>query len=367
MEFLLEVKDLFKQDFQASSQIDAAHDQFVLKKDKIIAQWLGINNPKIITTIRVSLQRYDYFNYKQSILLSKEITKESIINLQQSSSVTPIKETKDIQETSNQPTKTNKRKKQDSGSPVNSATVNDIKKKTKTNTPDIFGSIWAPANSREFLIRKSQNDLDYHFTLWDIPLNVYYNKIKRCLNFYDKAEIIKTQNIEKENKLAEIGTMMHNILSRLDNLKLGTKKDKHKQIVPPKGAPVVPQQTRKALLDQYDHVQYPTQTLILKAELSLSQQLLIATQEEIKNNQRLVLNIADYNINDLKQNLLKLRDLSEWLKKHSINVCRIIETNILSKEGYHITKENSNFMFFWSNTNKDKKKGSGVGLLIDKQ
>src|SRR5260363_109261 len=65
MEFLLEVKDLFKQVFQASSQIDEAHDQFVLKKDKIIARWLGVNNPKIITTIRVSLQRYDYFNYKQ--------------------------------------------------------------------------------------------------------------------------------------------------------------------------------------------------------------------------------------------------------------------------------------------------------------
>ncbi|CAG8739843.1 8338_t:CDS:1, partial [Gigaspora margarita] len=36
----------------------------------------------------------------------------------------------------------------------------------------------------------------------------------------------------QEDKLAKIGTMMHNILSRLDNLELGTKKDKHKQVVP---------------------------------------------------------------------------------------------------------------------------------------
>ncbi|CAG8857269.1 22423_t:CDS:1, partial [Gigaspora margarita] len=33
----------------------------------------------------------------------------------------------------------------------------------------------------------------------------------------------------QENKLAEINTMMRNILSKLDNLELGTKKDKHKQ------------------------------------------------------------------------------------------------------------------------------------------
>ncbi|CAG8750621.1 25222_t:CDS:2 [Gigaspora margarita] len=91
-----------------------------------------------------------------------------------------MEETKDIQETSNQiriesmtsslsANQTNKHKTQDFGSPVNSATVDDTRKKMKTNMLDIF----------------------------DIPLYVYSNKIKRCLNFYGKAEIIKTQNIEK--------------------------------------------------------------------------------------------------------------------------------------------------------------------------
>ncbi|CAG8565366.1 29856_t:CDS:2 [Gigaspora margarita] len=199
MEFLLEVKDLFKQVFQASSQIDAAHNQFVLKKDKIIAQWLGVNNPKIITTIRVSLQRYDYFNYKQSkeeTLLKGLLYKQNKDNNIQTNTKKLLLETlecgttdygmekiqnKLIQESlskeitrrariefstsSPSANQTNKRKTHDSGSPVNSATVNNTKKKMKTNMPDIFGSIWALANSREFLIRKPQNDLDYHFTL----------------------------------------------------------------------------------------------------------------------------------------------------------------------------------------------------------
>ncbi|CAG8565387.1 29857_t:CDS:2 [Gigaspora margarita] len=65
----------------------------------------------------------------------------------------------------------------------------------------------------------------------------------------------------QEDKLAEIGTMMRNILSRLDNLELGTKKDKHKQV----GALVVPQQIREAPLDQYDHVQHPTPNFQLKS------------------------------------------------------------------------------------------------------
>ncbi|CAG8698196.1 25998_t:CDS:1 [Gigaspora margarita] len=110
---------------------------------------------KIITTIKVSLQKYNYFNYKHSskqflykkeetflevliyeqdnniqinikkVLLKtlecgttdyriekiqnkliqeslgKEITNKSIINLQQSSNIIPIEETENIQETSN--------------------------------------------------------------------------------------------------------------------------------------------------------------------------------------------------------------------------------------------------------------------------
>ncbi|CAG8825751.1 40007_t:CDS:2 [Gigaspora margarita] len=106
MEFLLKVKDLFKQDFQVSSQIDVA----------------------MTKTFEYRTTDYGTEEIQNKLIqesLSKEITKKSIINLQQLSIVTPIEETKDIQETSNQTeikftsssssaNQTNKRKKQDS-------------------------------------------------------------------------------------------------------------------------------------------------------------------------------------------------------------------------------------------------------------
>ncbi|CAG8794777.1 31903_t:CDS:2, partial [Gigaspora margarita] len=127
---------------------------------------------------------------------SKEITKKSIIFLQQSSIVALMEETKDIQETSNQ-VKIEFTTSLPSANQTNKCKTQDSEKKDENKYARYFGSIWAPANSRELLIRKSQNDLDYYFILWDISLNVYSNKIKRCLNFYSKAEIIKTQNIGK--------------------------------------------------------------------------------------------------------------------------------------------------------------------------
>ncbi|CAG8750619.1 25221_t:CDS:2 [Gigaspora margarita] len=184
---------------------------------------------------------------------------------------------------------------------------------------------------------------------------------------------------------------MCNILSRLDNLELGTKKDKHKQHL------VVQQQIREALLDQHDHVQYPTPNSYLKSRIEpltttsygdprldyyshkaytaiekfknnnncqeeqqkLSQDknsanslennsyaALLSLIEEIKNNQKLDLNIADHNINGLKQSPLKLRDLSEGISYY---------------------KGKFELYVLLANADKDKKKGSGVGLLIDKQ
>ncbi|CAG8751079.1 36801_t:CDS:2 [Gigaspora margarita] len=143
MEFLLEVKDLFKQVFQALLQIDVAHDQ-------------------------VSLQRYDYFNYKQSCnqSLSKEEatflegllheqdkdnniqTNTKKLLLETLECGTTDYRTEEIQnkliqeslskEITKKTNQTNKCKTQDSGSPVNSATIVDTRKKTKTNMPDIF-------------------------------------------------------------------------------------------------------------------------------------------------------------------------------------------------------------------------------------
>ena len=79
------------------------------------------------------------------------------------------------------------------------------------------------------------------------------------------------------------------------------------------------------------------------------------------------LNIATHNINGIKSNIQKIDSLYEWAIDNSIDILGVAETNISSKEGMWITREHTKFRSFWSSSNKDKKKGSGVGLLISDQ
>ncbi|CAG8813074.1 11134_t:CDS:2 [Gigaspora margarita] len=107
---------------------------------------------------------------------------------------------------------TNKRKIQDSESPVNSATIDNNRKKVKTNMLDIF--------VKEAKIRTLK-----------IVASILYLQPEEIEKKEIKPKQAKLNTAIQEDKLAEIDTMMRNILSRLDNLELGTKKDKYKQVV----------------------------------------------------------------------------------------------------------------------------------------
>jgi exonuclease III len=57
--------------------------------------------------------------------------------------------------------------------------------------------------------------------------------------------------------------------------------------------------------------------------------------------------------------------LIEWAHDYNINILGLTETNITEKEGRFQTLDDMRYRSFWSNANPLKKKGSGVGLLID--
>lgn len=79
------------------------------------------------------------------------------------------------------------------------------------------------------------------------------------------------------------------------------------------------------------------------------------------------LNIATHNINGIKSNTHKLDLALNWAIDNKIDILGIAESNISSKEGCWLTSEQNNFRSFWSSSDQNKKKGSGVGLLINNQ
>ena len=90
------------------------------------------------------------------------------------------------------------------------------------------------------------------------------------------------------------------------------------------------------------------------------------TKESNKNIEGTNLNIAAHNINGLKRNNQKMETLYKWLIDNEIDIIGLSETNISSKEGFFITRNMKEYKSFWANSNPEKKKGSGVGILINK-
>ena len=90
-------------------------------------------------------------------------------------------------------------------------------------------------------------------------------------------------------------------------------------------------------------------------------------RRRIYKNQKIELNVATHNINGLKTNSQKIEQLHDWLLDNKVDVLGLAETNISSKEGFFLTKNMENYKSFWANAKAEKKKGSGVGLLISKQ
>jgi len=57
----------------------------------------------------------------------------------------------------------------------------------------------------------------------------------------------------------------------------------------------------------------------------------------------------------------------EWVLDNKIDILGLAETNISKKEGFFITKDLNKYRSFWSDSNAEKKKGSGVGLLVEER
>ena len=89
--------------------------------------------------------------------------------------------------------------------------------------------------------------------------------------------------------------------------------------------------------------------------------------EKIYTRDKIELNLAIYNINGLKSNNQKVEALYAWALDNNIDILELAETNITAKEGNFLTKSWNEHRNYWASADPDKKKGSGVSLLIGKQ
>ena len=81
-----------------------------------------------------------------------------------------------------------------------------------------------------------------------------------------------------------------------------------------------------------------------------------------------ILKIACHNINGIKSKGYKLENITAWAEEEEATFLELTETNIQEREGkYAISRHSSKYIGFWSSAKQDKKKGSGVGLLVDKE
>ena len=78
------------------------------------------------------------------------------------------------------------------------------------------------------------------------------------------------------------------------------------------------------------------------------------------------LKVACHNINGIKSKGYKLENIVAWAEEEEVDILGIIETNINEKEGKcTMNRFVSEYKSFWANAKVDKKKGSGVGILIE--
>ena len=61
-----------------------------------------------------------------------------------------------------------------------------------------------------------------------------------------------------------------------------------------------------------------------------------------------------------------MEQLQNWLTDNKIDVLGLAKTNISDKKGFFLTKNIENYKSFWANAKAEKKKSSGVDLLISK-
>ena len=57
----------------------------------------------------------------------------------------------------------------------------------------------------------------------------------------------------------------------------------------------------------------------------------------------------------------------EYSKENGIEIIGIAETNISGREGRYISVGNTDYRMVWADSDEKKKKGSGVGIAINKK
>ncbi|CAG8853392.1 12417_t:CDS:1, partial [Gigaspora margarita] len=77
------------------------------------------------------------------------------------------------------------------------------------------------------------------------------------------------------------------------------------------------------------------------------------------------LKLEVHNINGIKKNSQRLQELIDFSKEQNLNIVGITETNIKKKEAKFIDIHRKGYRDYWLNSDQDKHKGSGVGLLVD--
>ena len=76
--------------------------------------------------------------------------------------------------------------------------------------------------------------------------------------------------------------------------------------------------------------------------------------------------LCTHNINGINNNHTKLHHLVEWAHERHINIIGLSETNIDKRNGPFCMPPSFNYDSYWS-PRDDKVKGSGIGIIIEKE
>ena len=86
--------------------------------------------------------------------------------------------------------------------------------------------------------------------------------------------------------------------------------------------------------------------------------------DQIKTGKHLEFKLACHNINGLKRNIQKFDISLDWMNENSCDVLGLVETNISDKEGFFLGRNYREVLTIWSSASVEKKKGSGVALIV---
>ena len=76
--------------------------------------------------------------------------------------------------------------------------------------------------------------------------------------------------------------------------------------------------------------------------------------------------IACHNVNGLKTKGWKLGNLLDWAEEEEIAILGVTETNLTEREAKFLTyNTRKKYIGYWVNAVEDKKKGSGLGILVE--